>query len=292
MLLNLKEYHRPASDPIPERSFDRVLTLLARPEVRTVVLAGGDTLLASADDSIRAVVDLQSLDLNHLAQDAAEGALRIGAMVTRAALAQDETACGLSSGVLSEGAGHWGGNVQRNRATVGGAVVVAQSNDPLLLALLACDTTVRLYTQAGYLMLGLADFLSQRSRILATPALVVELRVPLGAPAQRGALAYVARTASDAPIVAAYAVVEAAEGRCVRARLALGGVADLPLIASGAMARLSDHPLTRTAIAEAASLAARDLTPPGDYRGSSEYRRAMAEVLSTRVLRQAAALTA
>ena len=95
MLLNLREYHRPAPDPVPERSFDRVLALLARPEVRTAVLAGGDTLLASQDDSVNAVVDLQALGLNYLEQDASEGVLRIGAMVTRAELSQDETARGL-----------------------------------------------------------------------------------------------------------------------------------------------------------------------------------------------------
>ena len=181
--------------------------------------------------------------------------------------------------------------MQRNRATVGGAVVVAQPNDPLVLALLACDATVRLYTSAGIRRSVWETSCHNGLDILAAPALVIELLVPLGSPSQHGALAYVARTPSDAPIVAACAVVEAADGRCVRARLALGGVADLPLMATEAMARLADQPLTHEAIVEAASLAARDLTPPGDYRGSSEYRRAMAEVLSARVLSQAAGLS-
>jgi len=49
--------------------------------------------------------------------------------------------------------------------------------------------------------------------------------------------------------------------------------------------------LTREAIADAAASAAAGLAPGGDYKGSSEYRRAMAETLATRALMRAAAST-
>ena len=288
MLLNLKEYHRPAPEANPERSFDRVLALLARSEVRTVLLAGGDALLAAEDDSVEAVVDLQALGLNYLIAVAPDGIFRIGAMSTRAKLAEDDTAQHFSSGVIAEGARRWGGNVQRNRATVGGAVAVTHPNDPLILALLACDAAVKLYTPTGYRTLDLGDFLTERSSRAITPYLIVELSVPITKSSQRGALSLVARTPSDAPIVAACAVVDVVDGRCDFARLALGGVADAPVTAGAAMQTLSGQRLTREAIADAAALAARDVNPPGDYRGSSGYRRAMAEVVSARALLQAA----
>jgi len=63
-----------------------------------------------------------------------------------------------------------------------------------------------------------------------------------------------------------------------------------PLRARDAEAFLQGRPPTPENIQEAASRAAAPLNPPGDFRGSSEYRRAMAEVLARRALSQAAGL--
>jgi len=225
MLLNLKEYHRPTPHPALEHALNEVLELLARTETRSVALAGGDTLLASGDDSVETVVDLQALGLDYLYGDPSTGSFIVGAMATRTELSANETARDLASGILCEGARRWSGNVQRNRATIGGAVVVARPDDPLVVALLACDATVKLYGSEGYQTLDLDQFLQQRKNPLESPALVVEIAVPLELARRRGALALVARTPADAPIVAACAVIEAEGGRCSHVRLALGGVA-------------------------------------------------------------------
>ena len=86
MLLNLRQYFRPSDDG-PEDGLAQALELLARPDVRTVPLAGGDTLVGSSDPSVEAVVDLQALGLNELSLDPNLGALSAKAMVTRARLA-------------------------------------------------------------------------------------------------------------------------------------------------------------------------------------------------------------
>ena len=86
MLLNLREYHRPAADG-GHGGLTRALELLARPAIRTVALAGGDMLIGSGDQTIEAVVDLQGLeDLYGLDTDPNAGALQAGAMMTRAEL--------------------------------------------------------------------------------------------------------------------------------------------------------------------------------------------------------------
>ena len=85
MLLNLREYQRPAagSGGAEQReALERALVLLARHETRTVPLAGGDNLVASADRSIEAVVDLQGLGLDSiLLEPAGEGYARFTAHV-------------------------------------------------------------------------------------------------------------------------------------------------------------------------------------------------------------------
>ncbi|MEJ5200126.1 MAG: FAD binding domain-containing protein, partial [Anaerolineae bacterium] len=222
MLLNLREYHRSALEA-PDRPLAHALELLARPAIRTVPLAGGDALLASADRTVEAVVDLQGMGLDGIEEDTA-GALHIGAMATRAALADHPAARALCSGILAEGALRWGGSVQRNRATVGGAVAVAAANDPLIVALLACAARVTLFGRAGPHEWPLAGFLARRAELLAAPALIIEVAVGRPAAPHGAALANVARTPADAPIVVAAAYLERDGERCCAARLALGGV--------------------------------------------------------------------
>ncbi len=286
MLLNLREYHRPAAEA-PSRAFDHALDLLARPGIRTVLLAGGDTLLASADSAIEAVVDLQGLGLDAIRIGEAPRTLCIGALVTRGALAGHEAAGSLYGGILAEAARRWAGSVQRNRATVGGAVAVATANDPLVVALLACDAQVTLLGRAGTTKIPLREFMAHRVDLLKAPAIIAELTVPWPAQPNSGALAQVARTPADAPIVVAAATVRRDGDRCSAARLALGGVAAAPLDLCDVVSALAGQSPTDALIAELAAHAAAAVLPTGDFRGSAEYRRAMAGVLSERALREA-----
>jgi carbon-monoxide dehydrogenase medium subunit len=131
----------------------------------------------------------------------------------------------LYNGVIAKAARLWGGSVQRNRATVGGALAVAAPDDPLVAVLLVCDARLVLYTPDGYREVPLADFLPRRIELLGSPALIIEVEVSVPPEALGAALAIVARTPADTPIVLAAATLEAEGSRCVRARLALGGVA-------------------------------------------------------------------
>lgn len=288
MLLNLREYHRPATaDPDPARALDHALELLARPGIRTVPLAGGDTLLASADPTVEAVVDLQGLGLDAIRIEADASALCIGALATRAALADHAAAREPYGGIVAEAARRWAGSVQRNRATVGGAVAAADANDPLIVALLVCDAEVTMALAAGRsgtTRLPLAEFLARRTALLAAPAIVTEVRIPWPASPHGGALASVARTPADAPIVIAAATVRRDGERCTAVGLALGGVANAPLDLSPMAATLTGQPWNDAAVAALATRVAAGLHPAGDFRGSAAYRQAMAEVLCARAL--------
>ena len=101
------------------------------------------------------------------------------------------------------------------------------------------------------------------------------------------ALADVARTPADTPIVVAGAMVCVAYGRCTHVRLALGGVAPHPVCLTEVEEVLVDQLLTAELISVAAARAAESVQPTGDFRGSAEYRKAMTGVLAERALQQA-----
>lgn len=299
MLLNLRQYFRPSDDG-QQDGLAQALELLARPDVRAVPLAGGDTLVGSSDLSVEAVVDLQALGLDELSLDPNLGALSAKAMVTRSRLAALAHTALSAPGPVSHaykdtpvriialGARRWGGSVQRNRATLGGALAVAAADDPLVVALLACDARVLLCSREGYHTVPLAEFIPTRKQLLARPALITDVVVPMPPGRLTGyGLADVARTPSDRPIVVAAAMLSFSYGTCQQARLALGGVALHPIRVPEAEAMLTDQPLTPELIAAAAQRAAELVQPAGDFRGSAEYRQAMAGVLAERALQEA-----
>jgi carbon-monoxide dehydrogenase medium subunit len=115
----------------------------------------------------------------------------------------------------------------------------------------------------------------------------VEAMVPVPAAGARAALAAVARTPSDSPIVLAAAALEVEGGRCGSARLALGGVAPTAVRLAEVEEMMAGQPLSEELIGAAAARVGDRLDPTGDFRGSVEYRRAMACVLSERALREA-----
>jgi carbon-monoxide dehydrogenase medium subunit len=164
---------------------------------------------------------------------------------------------------------------------------VAAPDDPLVAALLVCDAQVVLYAADGHHEIPLSGFLPRRAELLAAPALIVEVKAPVPPAGAGVGLAMVARTPADSPIVLAAAALEVEGSRCVRARLALGGVAPTAVRLAEVEGMLAGRPLSGELIGAAARQVGDLVDPPGDFRGSAEYRRAMARVLSERALREA-----
>jgi CO/xanthine dehydrogenase FAD-binding subunit len=101
--------------------------------------------------------------------------------------------------------------------------------------------------------------------------------------------ARVARTPSDDPIVAAYAVVKPHNGLVEEARIALTGASSRPVWLADASNALLDRPLNEEAIEDVVAAIEDGAQPQGDYLGSAAYRRAMALVLTRRALEACAA---
>jgi carbon-monoxide dehydrogenase medium subunit len=279
MLINLKAYHRP-------ESIDEAVTLLREGAPSTVALAGGTTLVASGRRDVEAVVDLRNLSLSYV--HAQSATLCIGATTTLQQLIDHPDLGTFASGVLPETARAVAGRNQRNGATIGGAVASAGGEDPLLTALLALDARLKVFAPESR-QIPIAGFLAYRQRLLEDGALIAEVRFPLLIGPLGAAYAAVGRTPRDRPIVCAVARLELAGGIAGNVRLALSGVAGVPVRATASEQMLERKLVTDDRVAAAAEKAAAGLTPGGDFRGSAEYRLAMTRVLARRALEEAVA---
>ncbi len=269
-MLNLRDIHRPIK-------IEDALKLLQQPD--TVPMAGGTELIAGARHDVRAVVDLSALGLSYIREN--QGMIAIGATTTLADLVDSPILQAYASGVLARAAHKTTSGVLRNQSTVAGTIIT-EPNGVLATALLALDTRVTvLRKQAQTVAFG--DFLSMREHLLMM-ALLTEFAVPLGNP--RAALHVVARTPSDKPIVSVCAAAQVENGVLKNVRIALGGEEETAVRATEAEKALEGQASSKELIARAAAQAAAGLKPFGDFRGSIEYRKEMAVVLTRRAVEE------
>lgn len=227
-------------------TIEEALACLGRPGAALV--GGGTKIDATRTVEPIVIVDLQALDLDRIDR-ADDRSLRIGATVTLQQLADDSRV----PDIVRDAARREQPSTLRAVATVGGCVATADAGSEVLAALLVHDAVVSVADRDGVAKVGLQQLLAQlpleTGRILTAVAIETT---------GIGSIARVARTRADRAIVAA-AARRAPDGE---RRLALTGVAATPVLVT----------------------ALDDLDPPADYRGSKEYRRALAASLSARVL--------
>jgi len=226
-------------------TIEAALGLLARTDVTTALLGGGTELLGLPPVQPGEVIDLQALGLDEIT--AAGDRLQVGATATLQQLADDDR----TSGLIRELARREAPNTIRNAATVGGTVATASWESGLLAGLLVSEALVTVVEESGAHQLPLADALADRPAGIIT-SVSFEPRI--------GLFEATARTPADTPIV----LVAAARDDSGAVSVAATGVAPVPIVVDpGAMA---------------------DVQPPADFRGSSDYRKHLLQVLHARAI--------
>jgi carbon-monoxide dehydrogenase medium subunit len=181
----------------------------------------------------------------------------------------------------------------RNMATVGGGIVHGDPNQDPPPALLVLEARARLRSLAGEREVPLAEFFRDYYETAIQPGeILTEVLVP--APPPRAGWAWVKflpRTADDYATVSVACLLTLENGtdRCQEVRLALGSAGTTPIRARAVEAALRGERLTPERLREAAQLAAGEVDPISDFRGSAEYKRDMAVVWTRRALEQALA---
>lgn len=229
-------------------TIDEALALLSRTDVTTRPIGGGTSLVGEEIPIEIEVVDLQMACSDSITENGE--AVEIGAM----ARLQDLVDSSLVPPLLRELALREGPNTLRNAATLGGTIASADPESELLAGLLVHEARIAISGRGGTSVVPLPGLLADRS--LLSNAIIVSISVGRGGTT---AAARTGRTPADTSIVAA--VGRSTPGGSL---LAVTGIASTAIL------------VTPPEIDS--------LNPPSDFRGSSEYRKGLAQTLSARVL--------
>ncbi len=209
------------------------------------VVIGGGTVVNAQPTDVAAVIDLQALGLSGIERDGDH--LRIGATTTLKAISDGPAV----PTTLRDLARRELPSGLRERATLGGTIAAGDAESELLTALLAFGAILEIVDRDGTRSVDIPSFFA------APTGIIVAVDIPGTGTA---ATERTGRTPMDRPIVCAVSH-RAPDGTV---RLALGGVSDTPVTVDPA--------------------GIDDLEPPGDFRGSSAFRKHLAKVLAKRVI--------
>jgi carbon-monoxide dehydrogenase medium subunit len=276
------EYARPAD--LPE-----ALALLQRPGAK--ILAGGQSLVPLLNLRLarpELLVDVNAIGGLSAIEEAADGGLRLGALLRHARLLADPRVADRVP-LLREAVKHVGHHAVRNRGTLGGSLVHADPVAELATAMVALGARIHLVSEGGERWIPARDFFQGPfTTEIAEEEMLTEVLVP-GRPEGEGAAFFeVAMRQGDFAIVAVAALAQRSRETLRGAVVVWSGAASTPVIASE-LKELEGLRLSGAELEEACAAVAEGVTPPADVRASSDYKRATLGVLSARALRAAAA---
>ncbi len=266
-------------------SVDEAVELLAAYEGTARPLAGGQSLAPMLN--MRLVRPDALVDLNGIggldAIEAAGAGTRLGALTRYTAL-ERSGAVAARLPLLTEVVRHVGDRQIRNRGTIGGSLSHGDPTAEIPLAFLALEARVEVRGPAGRREIAVRD-LYEGSYATALDPLEVLTGVACPSAPRYWAFAELCRRHNDFAVVSVACVGDRDdEGRWSEVRIALGGVADVPVLADRAGALLTGSELSDEAIGDAARASLDVVDPPSDIRASAEYRRHLVPVYVRRVL--------
>jgi carbon-monoxide dehydrogenase medium subunit len=271
-------------------SVEHAIALLEELGPGARLLAGGHSLLPMM--KLRLAVPDHVIDIDPLAGELGyvrehSGVVRIGAMTRhRDLLESDLLARRLQ--IFTDAERVIADPVVRIRGTIGGALCQADPSEDLSAVCAAVGARMVIRGSGGDRVIGMREFYRGPYQTAVEPAeMLVEIRVPLRA-GSGSAYEKVDRRAGDWAVVAAGASVELAGGTIARAGIALAAAGG-DITCAAAEEALAGRTPSDELFARAAELVAASCRPVSDQRGSADYKRHVAGVLTERVLRRATA---
>ena len=267
---------RPEADELLQdyflpQSLDELFARLSDLDGNARVLAGGTDIQVEANLKhvhARHLVDLGALPELRVIREQ-DGSIRIGAMASL-----DDILCSdlihAKLPLLARAVSQMASAQVRNQATLVGNVATASPIGDGSTALLALGAVLVLRGPTDERRLPLDRFfLGYRRTALAQREIITAIDVP----PQTGSWDWRKSARRGAVDIAAVSSALCAGVDGHNPRLACAGVAATPVLLTQAMALLNGRELTPDLIREAASLAAQEISPISDVRGSADYRR-------------------
>jgi carbon-monoxide dehydrogenase medium subunit len=269
---------------------DEALELLRRLGAESRLLAGGHSLLPMM--KLRLAVAEHLIDIDPLHEQLGyirehEGEVRIGAMTRHRELLESELLARRLA-IFTDAERVIADPVVRNRGTIGGALCQADPAEDLSAVCAAVDARVLIRSQDGERLLTMAEFhRGPYQTAVGEAEMLVEVRVALAAHSG-SAYEKVERRVGDWAIAAAGASLTLDGGTIARAGIALAAVGAGVHCPEAEDALAGQRP-SEELFARAGRLAAESCSPVSDQRGTAEYKRHLAAVLTARALRRASA---
>lgn len=177
----------------------------------------------------------------------------------------------------------------RNMGTIGGNLC---QGDPLTdpgASLMALDAEITLASAKGKRVMPLEQFFIDYYQTDLSPGeILTEIRVPPPAEGLRWShIKFMPRSQEDFATVGVALTMRAQNDHCEDIRLALNSVAPTILRAKRAEGVLRGKKITDNLLQEMGEIAATEVDPMDDNRGSAEYKREMVAVLVRRAAKEA-----
>jgi carbon-monoxide dehydrogenase medium subunit len=254
------------------------------------VLSGGQSLLPLLKlrlGSAGHLVDIGRIPgLEYIKEDG--GFLKIGGRTKEAALEASDLVH-KKYPILADTAAVIADPLVRNLATVGGNLAHGDPANDHPATMLALRASVVATGPKGERSIPIDEFFTGLFSTALTPdEILTEIRIPTPPARSGGAYVKLERKVGDfATAAAAAQLTLGAGGEVARAGIALTNAGPTPVEATAAEKYLQGKKPDAAAIAEAAKLAAQAAQPEADRRGTVEYKREMARVLTGRALKLA-----
>jgi carbon-monoxide dehydrogenase medium subunit len=252
------------------------------------IFAGGTALLLALRQRMITPSHLVYLGgvpgLDRIEYDEKNG-LRIGALVKHAEIA-DSAVVKARYPMLADMAAHVANPQIRNMGTLGGNLCYADPATDPPTCLLALGARVVAVSHEDKRVIEIDDFNTDYyETALRTQDVLTDIHVPPMAANTTGAYTRFLRTPADhRPLIGLGVVAQRQGDACRSIRIAIGGSTPMSTRARRAEQYLEGKTITLDALAEAAEIAASDISPLSDFRGSAEYRRDMVRVVARRTL--------
>jgi carbon-monoxide dehydrogenase medium subunit len=271
-------------------SVDHAVALLERhgPEAR--LIAGGHSLLPMMKLRLahpEILIDINDLaELSYVRVDGGE--LRIGALTRHRELLQS-AAAGEHFAILHDAERVIADPIVRNRGTIGGSICQADPSEDLSAVFSALKARTVIRSSSGERVVSMDDFHQGPYSTAVGPAeILVEVRVPIR-PGSGSAYEKVERRVGDWAVVAAGAHLSLEGDRIADAGIGLAAVGAEHFRAAEAEESLRGSPPSEDVFARAGALAGQGCHPVSDQRGPEDFKRHLAQELTVRALRRAAA---
>jgi aerobic carbon-monoxide dehydrogenase medium subunit len=266
------------------------IALLQRHGDQAKVLSGGQSLLPLLKLRVGAashLVDIGRIPgLDYIKEE--DGFLKIGGRTRESELERSDIIKSKYP-ILHDTARVIADPLVRNRATIGGNLAHADPANDHPATMLALGAEVTATGSKGQRTIPIGQFFTGLfSTALAADEILTEIRVPIPPPRSGGAYVKLERKVGDfATAAAAAQITLGAGGEVERAGIGLTAAGPMPIKATEAERFLLKKKPDAAAIAEAARLASAAAAPTADRRGSVQYKREMARVLTARALTKA-----